>query len=229
MTVAHYRRFCPLYAENDEPYFPGWGESFRDVKVQNARPVPRTAGTRHRGRVSGAHSQSRDSRYPAAARCQALCQLFPLVISWRARVTGGSGWWSRGPNLPATPGARGKSASSPHSPPAPSEDSSATPLSPTLRVSPGPPELQRTLSGSHPGQFVLLNPATDPCGFAIGSLHSCGRRLVLASFPYLFPASRSASLWPLHLTSFVLGTSASWLLALTRNCEFPTLPGPSQS
>ena len=161
MTVAHYRRFCPLYAENDEPYFPGWGESFRDVRVQNARPVPRTAGTGHRGRVSGAHSQSRDSRYPAAARCQALCQRFPLVISWRARVTGGSGWWSRGPNLPATPGARGKSASSPHSPPA------------------------------------------------------------LASFLYLFPASLSASLWPLHFASFVLGTSASWLLALTRNCEFP--------
>lgn len=108
VTVAHNRRFCPLYAENDEPYFPGWGESFRDVRVQDARPVPRTAGTRHRGRVSGAHGQSGDSRYPAAARCQALCQRFPLVISWRARVTGGSGWWSRGPNLPATPG-RGES------------------------------------------------------------------------------------------------------------------------
>ena len=198
VTVAHNRRLCPLYAENDEPYFPGWGESFRDVRVQNARPVPRTAGTRQRGRVSGAHSQSRDSRYPAAARCQALCQRFPLVISWRARVTGGSGWWNRGPNLPATPGARGKLASSPPSVPAPSEDSSATPLSPTLRVSPGPPELERTPPAPHPGQFVLLNPGTDRCGFATGSLHSCGRRLFLASFLYLFPASLSASLWPLH-------------------------------
>ena len=148
------------------------------------------------------------------------------ALSARYLVACPSDWRQRlvesGPKPARHARARGKSASSPRSPSAPSEDSSGTPPSPTLRVSPGPPELERT-PAPHPGQFVLLNPATDRCGFATGSLHSCGRRLFLASFLYRFPASLSASLWPLHFTSFVLGTLPAWLLALTRNCEFPTL------
>lgn len=114
--------------------------------------------------------------------------------------------------------------------PNPSKAISSTQPSLTPRVSPPPPELERTAPQPTPppGQFHVRSKINLRFRRQLqthsGAIFAGKKKEVFLVFlPYLFPASLSVPSCPLH---FVLGTSLSGLLFLTRNSpSFPPYPG----
>lgn len=154
-------------------------------------PCPAYRGRANRGRVSSARSQSRGSRYPAAARCQALCQRFPPFISWHARgrgnarVTGGQRVVGQGPK----PERHTRE-------PASSRDSLFL-FSPSEAISntrPSPTSSPNGKNSCYPPWPISYSAAS----FATSFRYICRRKEVLfwAFFPYLFPASLFCTILP---------------------------------